>query len=321
MRTAFRGGAPRALAALAFAGATLGVPALAITLDGRLDPEYGPALSVQTTATYPLDNQRGHVAWSDGSELDALHAVVEGGTLYLFLAGNQYATPNPSDPGFFADHLHVFFDTRPGGQQVLRSDNFDVGPYPGHSVLANMAGLAFEPGFEADWWFGEILFDPEITYVAPPRLFAWRAELLTAGGGPGEYLGETAAGPTAGLDGGVNPLAVRAAFDNSNVAGVPLGCAASSGAGVDTGIEWAIPLEALGNPEGCVRVVAFFSYKGAHWGPNQALPPLPTGLCSVVSPVSALDFGALAGDQSLGICGTSTPAARGTWGRIKTLRR
>lgn len=295
-------------------------PAPAITLDGRLDLEYGAALSVQATATYPLDNARGHIAWSDGSELDALYATVDGGVLYLFLAGNQYATPNPSDPGFFADHLHLFFDTRPGGQQVLRSDNFDVGPYPGHAVLNNMAGLTFEPGFEADWWLGEIVFDPQITYL-PPRLFAWRAELLGAGGGPGEYLGETAAGPAAGLTGGSNPLAVQAAFDNSNVAGVPQGCAPASSAGVTTGIEWAIPLAALGNPEGCVRMLAFFTYKGAFWMGNQALPPLPTGICAAIAPPSALDFGAQAGEQALTVCGTSVPAVRGTWGRLKTIYR
>jgi len=293
-----------------------GAPVSAITLDGRLDPEYGPALGVQTTATSSIDNLLGDLANSDGSELDALHATIADGVLYVFLAGNQLAQPNRSDPGFFADVVHLFFDTRPGGQHTLRPDNFDVGPYPGYHVLQGMAGLTFETDFAADWWLGEQVCDPSLLF-RPPSLLAWRAELLDAGGGAGEFLGQTDAGPTVGLTGGTNPLGVAAAFDNSNVAGVPHGCDAASGAGVTTGVEWAIPLAALGDPPSCIRVVALVTYMGGYTGPNQALPPLPTGLCQGISPYSALDLGAQAGEQVFTICPTGVPAARSTWGRLK----
>ncbi len=151
----------------------------------------------------------------------------------------------------------------------------------------------------------------------PPSLFAWDAELLDGGGGPGEFLGQTSAGPTAGLTGGTNPHGVSVAFDNSNVAGVPNGCDAASGAGVTTGIEWAIPLAALGDPTGCIRIVALVTSMGGHSGPDQVLPPLPTGLCQGISPCSALDLSAQAGEQVLTICPAGVPAARSTWGRLK----
>jgi len=302
------------------AGLLAPAPLRAITLDGQLDPEYGAALSVQVNSAYAGDNLRGLVDWSNGSELDALYATVSGGVLYLFLTGNQMSRSNPVDPGFFADHLHLFFDTRPGGQQVLRGDNYDVGAWPGHSVLNGIAGLAFDPGFEADFWFSDFPTGDETWGLGPFTLHAWSAELLAAGGGPGAYLGSTGPGATAGLTGGVNPLGVQVAIDNRNVAGVPAGCVPASGAGVSTGIEWAIPLAELGHPAGCVRLCAFFTYKGGTSMANQVLPPLPAGTCATIDP-SVLDLGSYAGDQSIVICDTSTPAARRSWGRVKTLYR
>ena len=291
----------------------------AITLDGQLDAEYGPAISVQTLGVINNDNLLGELRRSTESELDALHATVADGVLYLFIAGNQLSVENASDPGFFADHLHLFFDTRPGGQASLRADNFAVGSYPGHDVLLHMAGLRFDPGFEADWWLSDFPTGA-VNWGIPWQLHAWRAELLTGGSGPGEYLGWTDAGPTAGLTGGSNPLGVSVALDNHNVAGVPNGCVAASGSGVSTGIEWAIPLAALGNPEGCVKLCAFTTYKGANRMENQSLPPLPPGTCPYFTP-SLFDFGAFAGAQWIELCGTSTPTAPGTWGRLKTLYR
>jgi hypothetical protein len=307
-----------ALAILACLAAPVSLPA--ITLDGRLDPEYGPALHVQVNSAFAGDDLRGLLDWSDGSELDALHATVSDGVLYLFFTGNQLSRSNPSDPGFFADHLHLFFDTRPGGQAVLRNDNYNVGDYPGHRVLNALAGLAFDPGFEADWWFSDFPTGDATWGLGPFTLHAWSAELLAGGGGPGGYLGSTSAGPSAGLAGGTNPLGVRVAIDNRNVAGVPGGCVAASGAGVTTGVEWAIPLAALGPPDGCVRLCAFFTYKGGVRMANQVLPSLPAGTCVYLAP-STMDFGAFAGEQWITFCYAGTPAAPSTWGRVKTLYR
>lgn len=260
------------------------------------------------------------VDWSGGSELNALYAMLDGSTLHLFLAGNQLSTTNVSDPGFFADFLYLFFDTRPGGQNVLRSDNFVIDYHPGSNVLNGCAGLTFDPGFAPDWCFAGFPTGDDTWGFGPFTMNAWVAELPASGGGPGAYLGSTPAGPSAGLTGGTNPLGIRVAIDNRNVAGVPAGCAPASGAGVTTGIEWAIPLAALGNPGGCIRLSAFFVYKGMFWVGNQCLPPMPAGTCSS-SMAPTVNFGALAGDQSLPLCGLPVPATRGTWGRVKSLYR
>ncbi len=292
----------------------------AISVDGQLDAAYDAPIAMQVTATIMGDNARDAIDYSDGSELDALYAKVVDGTLYLFFTGNQLWSQNPTDPGFFANHLNLFFDTRAGGQAVVRGDNFDVGGFPGHNALAHLAGLSLEGGFGADYWFGTIATGQPNWGLGPFQYHAWSAELLATGGGPGSYLGATGAGAAAGLSGGSNPLAVRVAIDNRNTGGVPSGCAPASGAGVTTGIEWAIPLAALGDPQGCVTLVAFMGTKGNLLIGNQVLPPLPIGSCGWVAP-AGLNFAALAGAQSVTLCGLSTPTRQTTWGQLRTRYR
>ncbi|MEO7866698.1 MAG: hypothetical protein ABIU54_03570 [Candidatus Eisenbacteria bacterium] len=301
-----------AFACVCFATAS----AEAITLDGQLDVGYDGPIAMQVTATIMGDNARGKIDYSDGSELDALYTKLVDGTLYLFFTGDQVWSQN-TDPGFFANHLNLFFDTRAGGQAVVRGDNFDVGQFPGYDALAHLAGLTLESGFEADYWFGTIPTGQPNWGLGPFHYNAWTAELLTAGGGPGSYLGWTGAGASPGLTEGSNPFGVRVSIDNSNGAGVPSGCAPASGAGVITGIEWAIPLAALGNPTECVTLVAFMGSKGNLMIGNQMLPPLPIGSCSWIAP-DALNLAAIAGVQAVTICGTGTPTRRSTWGAIKT---
>lgn len=302
------------------AALVLAAPAMAATLDGQLDPEYGAPIVVQTIATNRGNNTRGVPDWSYGSELDALHATLDGGTLRLFLAGNLLQMANPSDPGIFADFLYVFLDTRPGGQNVLRNDNFVIDSPYATNVLNGCAGLRFDPDFSPDYCFAAFATGSDVWGFGPFTLHGWVAELLTSGGGPGAYLGSTGAGPTAGLTGGTNPLDIGLAIDNRNVAGVPEGCAPAWGSGVSTGVEWAVPLATLGDPSGCVRLSAFFVYRGMFRVGNQCLPPMPAGTCGTAYP-SALNFAALAGDQSLLLCGLPVPARRGTWGRLKSLHR
>jgi len=130
------------------------VSAGAVTLDGRLDPEFGPPLSVQTTQTFSRDNPPGFggadsTTSSFGSELDLAYGAVSNGALELFFAGNLM-----SDFAEFQhqDQLHLFLDTRPGGQNVLRADNPDIGYFPGVG-LAALSGLTFDSDFAADYWF------------------------------------------------------------------------------------------------------------------------------------------------------------------------
>src|SRR5689334_25257713 len=97
--------------------------ALAVVLDGRLDAEYGPPLVLQTTQTSAGKNTPGFggpdsLSWSFGSELDAGYGFVSGGELHLFIAGNLLANLGEFD---HRHQLHLFVDSRPGGQHGLRA--------------------------------------------------------------------------------------------------------------------------------------------------------------------------------------------------------
>ena len=68
----------------------------AVVMDGRLDPEYGAALVLQTAQAYGTKNTPGFggpdsTSWSFGNELDGAYGFVSGGTLHLFITGNPLA--------------------------------------------------------------------------------------------------------------------------------------------------------------------------------------------------------------------------------------
>jgi hypothetical protein len=285
----------------------------AVTLDGRLDPEYGAPRSVQTLQTEGRDNNAGFggadsTGSSFGSELDLAYGVIAGGNLDLFFAGNLM-----SDFAEFQhqDQLHVFLDTRPGGQNVLSAANPDVGYFSGVG-LAALGGLSFDPEFSADYWF-----DCTVAITAP-RVYAYEVDLSTAGGG---LLGRTDPGAPGTLAGGVNPDGVRLAVDNSNGAGVTTGCGAAAPGEVTRGIEWEIPLAAIGNPSGPIRVCAFVG--GAFFNAylsNQVLGPAPPGTCGLGNPATT-HFETLAGAQWFTVGDGPVAAHPATWGLVKSLYR
>ncbi len=300
-----------ACGALLFAAAATAAP----LIDGTLDAEYGAALSTQTTQTssgdtpgyFPLD-----IAEADGSELDQAFGYVADGVLHLFLSGNV--------KGWFAgewypqDNLHVFVDSRTGGQNVLRGDNPSVGQWG--NTLNLLAGLAFDTGFAPDYWFHCTVFSWE------PHHFAYGAELLDAGGGTGWYLGAATPGGPGTLAGGTNPYGILMALDNRNDAGVTYGCDAASGAGAVKGVEWAIPLAAIGDPAGCLAVCAFVTDASTS-APilyNQVLGPVPPGSCALGAP-AGVNFAGIPGDQYFVVCPQSVPARGTTWGSVKTIYR
>ena len=290
----------------------------AVPIDGTLDAAYGVALSTQTTATvwWP-DASLGLVGGSNGYELDQAYGFVSGGMLHLFLSGNLLCQGNPVDYGIFTYNLYLFIDSGAGGQNRLRADNADLD----YGALNRMAGLTFDAGFEPDYWLAcrgylDDYYDP----TSPYTLSAWQAELLTEGGGSGHLLGTTGAGGPGTLSGGTNPDGLQVTIDNRNTAGVTSGCGASSGAGVATGVEWAIPLAAIGDPAGCVRVCAVVATSAAYTFLPQVLDPLPAGTCELGAP-SGVDFNGHAGDQFFTVCGDDTPARTSSWGRLKTMYR
>jgi hypothetical protein len=280
----------------------------AITVDGRLDPSY-TLLSTQTTQTVAGDDSQGLADFGVGSELDAAYGTIENGVLYLFLAGNLEDTICGVNACTDSDILEVFIDSQGGGQNTLLS------PSP--------AGFAFA-GFTFD---SDLAPDYTVEYFDVGALdhdfsrWAYYEELPTGGGGASYFLGS---GPNAGapgtLSGGTNPFGILATIDNRNTAGVTAGCGAASGAGVTAGVELAIPLAAIGNPTGCIKVSAFVCEASAVTVTNQSLGPLPVGTCSLGAPAS-VNFAGLAGEQFFTICTGATPARTATWGLLKTIYR
>ena len=293
---------PRIWILVAIVSALLARPAAAITVDGVLDAEYGPALVTQSVQTglsggqITGDNGQGNLDFANGSELDRGHAIIADGVLHLFLAGNVALMLNANQNGTVRHVLDVFVDAMPGGQGALS------GLGSGHPLN----GMGFDSGFEADFWF-ELEGDDNGFFG--PRLWTARSSALPSGGGASlGTLGSAAAGGPGTLTGGTNPLGILATIDNRNVGGVTFGCGAASGDGVTSGVEWAIPLAAIGNPEGCIRVTAIVR-SGASLS-NQVLAPMPVGTCPPGA-AGAVSFANFAGDQFFSVCPGATDVPGG----------
>jgi len=222
-------------------------------IDGSAkDPLYGPALAVQDTQTGYGDANLGRPDVCNGSELDAAYGVVYDGMLYLVLAGNFETNGNK---------LELFFDTRPGGQNRLLAQNPGPDQNTGIRRMSDNGnpetpGLTFAGGFEADFWVSVGCYgDPVSIYVDYAELYVNESNpgvLYYCGAGQARC--QTTGGALTGGETGAPAILVT--VDNSNVAGVDGGSAFSDGSGVSTGIEIAIPLSALGNPTGDIRVTA-----------------------------------------------------------------
>ncbi len=296
---------------------TLVVPmAHAQLATGRWTPAYGTPLVVQSTQSTGKYGAGGRAA-STSYELDAAYGYVDGGALHLLLTGNIVMGWNVEGQTIWSP-IDVFLDTRAGGQTQLLPNNPVASP--ADYDLTTMTGMRFDPGFEPDWWFCAGA-DPLYccgTYVVK----AVMAELPTAGGGAGTLLGDVPLGASAPLSGGSNPGGVSVAIDDSNTAGVTHGCGAWSGPEIGSGIEFVIPLAAIGSPTGCIRVCAFDPvFNGNTPISNQVLGPLPPGTCDL-GPAGSVDFGAIPGPQWFTICPSGiTTARRATWGSLKAIYR
>ncbi|MGA1223713.1 MAG: hypothetical protein ACO31E_03995 [Phycisphaerales bacterium] len=251
--------------------AALGVAAAAqaqITLDGIADAAYGAPLAVQNTQTQFGDSNLGLIDFSNGSEIDALYARVEGGILFVMVAGNLESNFNK---------LEIFVDGVDGGQNQIRGDNPDV-DFNGINRMGDdlatpkvVEGLTFDLAFSPDLWVSLTCGgDPFAVYMN-------QAELLTLGGGAGGYLGTGGAGATGAT---VFKSGFGFGIDNSNIAGVIGGTDidTKSGASVLTGVEIQIPLSAIpGYVSGDVKVMAFINGGGHDFCSNQFIPGLGGG--------------------------------------------
>jgi hypothetical protein len=262
-------------ASLLFATASLAQP----VIDGSWDPIYR-VLAIQNTQTGFGDSNLGAVDYANGSELDVAYGIVKDGWLYLLLAGNLESNFNK---------LEIFFDTRPGGQNRLRGDNPDV-DFNGLNRMGDDGsgnGLTFDADFEADFWIG-------VTGGGSPyRLYANYAELGSPG--VGLYLGNTGAVSDGVLVDGNNPFGICVTINNSNTGGVTGGTGLGNGADVMTGVELAIPLNAIGNPTSSFKVCVFINGLFHDYLSNQVLAGIGGG--GNLGEPRLVNFGNIPGEQ------------------------
>ncbi len=257
-------------------------------IDGRdFDRDLPSPVWVQTIGTDFGNNTDPNADAANGSEIDALYAKVQNGVLYLGVAGNLETNFNK---------LELFFDVRPGGQNRLRGDNPDV-DYDGLNRMGDDGGgngLTFDAGFEPDYY---------LTYSGgsdPTEHHLSVAELLTAGGGAGMYVGGGLKSDVPVISGtGMHFGDISIACDNSNVLGV-------NGLGypfdgppddVTTGIEIAIDLLELDwDGVSSIRVAGFVNGLYHDFVSNQVIAGLPAGWGNLGEP-RAVDFSTIADDQ------------------------
>jgi hypothetical protein len=263
---------------------------------------YPVPLWVQDVATGFGNNTNPDVHAAGGSEFNALRAYRDdngtpGNTsddlIYVHISGNLQTNFNKID---------VFFDVRPGGQNILRSDNASVDfnglNRMGSTTVGN--GLRFDEDFAADYYF------TMTTGNTPAEVYASSAVIFTNGdpnfGGEGEagnYLAGGAASAMPYTGTGPNGGSITYFLDNSNVLGISSpgggtgsdGSPLSSPAMVNTGVEFVINLDQLGyDDNGQVGIAGFLMYSGWDYFSNQVIGGLPANTNSLGSPASDKSF-------------------------------
>lgn len=242
-----------------------------IGVDGAAEPNYGPALAVQNTATSAGDSSTGDENNSTGSELDNLHAFIDCDTLFLHIGGNLAIGAS--------DSVDIFIDSTSGGQGKLRAGN-PAGLAGLSEVSSGMPGLTFETGFSPDYWIG--LRNQWRTVNVAAELAGTYCRLTASGANPAQVNLGTALAYGSGLfsGGDANSLGIHATIDNSNTAGVPAGTGGASGGSVVNGIEVSIPLSSIGSPACDIKVFVLLrdtTQAGADTLTNQTLPGIGGG--------------------------------------------
>jgi Carbohydrate-binding module 48 (Isoamylase N-terminal domain)/Putative binding domain, N-terminal len=282
-----------------------GLPLGGTVIDGTAETNvYGCLLlAAQAIGTTFGNSSTGQIDVADGSELDSAYGRIENGILYLVLGGNL-----ASD----FTKLEIFFDTSaPGGENTLTNLNPNIDAFDGSSALEIMGaggpggtngtpGLTFDTGFAANYWMGVNCGG------SPFTVYANYAQLYPGGGGSnGNYLGMTVVPTNGTLFGGTNTFGIQAAINNINVGGVDANACYQGPVGqelIRTGVELGIPLAALGNPTGAVKVCAFINGQNHNLVSDQALGPIWNGsglFCAAgdLGVASSVNFANEPGDQ------------------------
>lgn len=277
-------------AALCLAGAA--AQAQAPTIDGTRDASYPSALAVQTVQTGFGDATTGSPTAANGSELDNIHARIVGTNLYLFIGGNLESNYNKLD---------IFFDSKTGGQnQLVGNTNY----------LTTMNGIKFDAGFTADYALSLACGTGAL------KLYADYAPIPTGSTITATGIGSSNTNFSASLNfstvvAGAGTGSVS--IDDSNTAGVTGGTAAANTAAataVSTGIEYMIPLTALGTTAGGgdIKIMAFINGGGHDYISNQILAGAPAGTATFA--VAVVDFTTVAGNQFVTVANSTTTATR-----------
>ncbi len=256
-----------------------------VRVNGAIDGSdgYGAALAVQTVQTQFGDN---------ASELNAAYARIKDGMLYLMITGNLEDNFNK---------LSVFIDS---SDAVTANDYLSAG----NDGTGVMDGMLFDVGFSPEYQLilrrgtfeGNDKFDVDFVDLVTPA-FTQYFDILS--------FGTTGYGSTGT---GVNTSPIRAAYDNSNTAGVTGGTGAAdqvAAAAVTTGLELCIDLADIGNPTGSFKVMAMITSSDHSFVSNQILAGLPApqgnlgsdGAGNPLDPPTtefvSVDFNDFAGDQ------------------------
>jgi hypothetical protein len=277
-----------------------------------------PPAAVQAIQTGRGDNNLNRHDLANGSEIDQATGTIFGPWYMVYPGGGVGHCPE--DAYLFVggnlkngDRLEIFIDSKPGGQQRLRGDNPDVDGLARMGDDGSGNGLTFDDGFAADYWICVTVGG------ATHRVDAFYAELPTGGGGQGYYLGWKQAGTSGGLQDGDSPYVIQVGLDNLNVAGVAAGCQASSGAGVNTGIDLEMSPHAIGWPaQRNVKFCVFVNSAAHDSVSNQVLGPLPAGTCNLGDPRS-VDFRNYPGNQYFDVWSAITPVPRTSWGHLRKM--
>jgi len=255
----------------------------------NIPSKYGSPLASQTNYTGFGDHVEGV---NYGSELNQLFVRCENGVLYIGVTGNLEGNGNS---------IHFYIDT---GRRQSNTFNLDTGCI--NCSVQGMSGVLFD--HNPDYVLGVNRFDDG---QGNDNLYIDLHDLVA---NTSTYLGSVAVGQGEGTV----DLGVKAGFDNSNVQGVtsdPNNIGDPSTA--VNGLEVAIPLSALGDPTGPIRILVVLT-GGADLGDachgtylsNQTLPALNSGDTSQQYPNPAwarcpsppfdffpFDFTQLAGDH------------------------
>lgn len=242
----------RLLPAFVLSLAVAPVAQAAITIDGSLDLDYGVHKAVQTNNTGFGNSTIGDGTSAGGSELNAAYAVVEGGFLNLMITGNLQRGGN-------YDHINIFIDDGRAGQGTINVANSGA-------QMHNMNGSRFSSDFQATYAID--VNGDSTTYVSTYDMTQTLAPANPIGSFPNNGAGSfTLAGH-------------HFSFNNTNAAGVaggaPSDAVEADALAVQTGLEIAIPLSALGSPtSGQIKILADINGGGNNFLSNQFLPGLP----------------------------------------------